>query len=157
MFQRKGTLPGPPTVVSTAVTKLSALARRKGYKFNKYYEEMLAENPLMEDFRRPYDDILFKPDYLHVGSRADCSKCDPGRIVERVPHAGPVVHYGLIGSGNRVLRDAMQRDKLYEQEGIICLEMEAAGLMKDFPCLVIRGICGKAPLMSGRWYILDYA
>jgi hypothetical protein len=26
--------------------------------------------------------------------------------------------------------------------GIICFEMEAAGLMDNFPCLVIRGICG---------------
>ena len=88
VFKRKGILPGPPTVVSTAVTKLTALARRKGYKFNKYYEEMLAENPLMEDFRRPSDDILFEPDYLHIRSKADCSKCDPERIVERVPVLG---------------------------------------------------------------------
>ena len=27
---------------------------------------------------------------------------------------------------------------------ILCVEMEAAGLMSDFPCLVIRGICDYA-------------
>jgi nucleoside phosphorylase len=26
-------------------------------------------------------------------------------------------------------------------ESVLCFEMEAAGLMNDFPCLVIRGIC----------------
>jgi hypothetical protein len=26
-------------------------------------------------------------------------------------------------------------------KGILCFEMEAAGLMNHFPCLVIRGIC----------------
>jgi len=27
---------------------------------------------------------------------------------------------------------------------ILCVEMEAAGLMNDFPCLVFRGICDYA-------------
>jgi len=28
--------------------------------------------------------------------------------------------------------------------GVLCFEMEAAGLMNSFPCLVIRGICDYA-------------
>ena len=28
--------------------------------------------------------------------------------------------------------------------GVLCFEMEAAGLMDSFPCLVIRGICDYA-------------
>jgi hypothetical protein len=31
-----------------------------------------------------------------------------------------------------------------QDEGVICFEMEAAGLMDHFPCLVIRGICDYA-------------
>jgi hypothetical protein len=31
-----------------------------------------------------------------------------------------------------------------ELGGVLCFEMEAAGLMNSFPCLVIRGICDYA-------------
>ncbi|KAF6824962.1 G-protein beta WD-40 repeats containing [Colletotrichum plurivorum] len=39
------------------------------------------------------------------------------------------------------MRDATIRDKLAAERGVLCFEMEAAGLMNHFPCLVIRGIC----------------
>ena len=52
----------------------------------------------------------------------------------------PAIHYGLIVSANQLMEDALVRDKLAAQ-GVLCFEMEAAGLMNHFPCLVIRGIC----------------
>jgi hypothetical protein len=55
-----------------------------------------------------------------------------------------VIHYGLIASANQVLKDSRQRDQLARDLGVYCVEMEAAGLMNDFPCLVIRGICDYA-------------
>ncbi|PLB48774.1 Pfs, NACHT and ankyrin domain protein, partial [Aspergillus steynii IBT 23096] len=56
------------------------------------------------------------------------------------------VHHGLIASGNKVVKDAQFRDFLDEKFGrhLLCMEMEAAGLMNDFPCIVIRGICDYA-------------
>lgn len=39
------------------------------------------------------------------------------------------------------MKDANIRDQLSKQTGALCFEMEVAGLMKHFPCLVIRGIC----------------
>jgi nucleoside phosphorylase len=56
------------------------------------------------------------------------------------------VHYGLIASGNQVVKDAELRDRLDKSLGgsVLCVEMEAAGLMNDFPCVVIRGICDYA-------------
>ncbi|EGC46912.1 pfs domain-containing protein [Histoplasma capsulatum var. duboisii H88] len=53
---------------------------------------------------------------------------------------GPEIHYGTIGSSNLVIKDGITRNKLYDELGIICVEMEAAGLMDEFPCLVVRGI-----------------
>lgn len=38
----------------------------------------------------------------------------------------------------------MQRENLRLKTGALCFEMEAAGLMMDFPCIVIRGICDYA-------------
>jgi nucleoside phosphorylase len=40
-----------------------------------------------------------------------------------------------------LMKDASVRDRLAAKKDILCFEMEAAGLMDHFPCLVIRGIC----------------
>jgi nucleoside phosphorylase len=67
--------------------------------------------------------------------------------VERAQRTGQeiVVHYGTIASGNLVIRDGLTRDRLSsELDGVLCFEMEAAGLMNKFPCLVIRDICDYA-------------
>lgn len=55
----------------------------------------------------------------------------------------PAIHYGSIASGNQLMKDALVRDR-YAGQGVLCFEMEAAGLMNHFPCLVIRGICDYA-------------
>jgi nucleoside phosphorylase len=40
------------------------------------------------------------------------------------------------------MRNGIERDRISrELGGVLCFEMEAAGLMNTFPCLVIRGIC----------------
>jgi hypothetical protein len=39
------------------------------------------------------------------------------------------------------MRDALIRDKLAAEKNVLCFEMEAAGPMNHFACLVIRGIC----------------
>ena len=59
-------------------------------------------------------------------------------------HQNPVVHYGTIASGNQVIKDSRLRDRLGREFGAICVEMEAAGLMNNFPCLVVRGVCDYA-------------
>ncbi|KAH7110219.1 hypothetical protein B0J13DRAFT_662220 [Dactylonectria estremocensis] len=76
---------------------------------------------------------------------SDCSFCDKRRVMKRKP-SDMVVHYGLIASGNRVIKDAGFRDDLNRSLGgrVLCVEMEAAGLMNDFPCVIIRGICDYA-------------
>lgn len=56
----------------------------------------------------------------------------------------PIIHYGIIASGNRVIKSEQERDRLRDDLGAICIEMEAAGLMDSFPCLIIRGICDYA-------------
>ncbi|KAK5636040.1 hypothetical protein RRF57_011752 [Xylaria bambusicola] len=48
---------------------------------------------------------------------------------------------GLIASSNQVMRNASIRDKLSMEKDVLCFEMEAAGLMNQFPFLIVRGIC----------------
>ncbi|KAH7122792.1 nucleoside phosphorylase domain-containing protein [Dendryphion nanum] len=75
----------------------------------------------------------------------DCRFCDTARVIKRKPREMRV-HYGLIASGNQVIKDAKFRDNLNQRfdQNVLCVEMEAAGLMNDFPCIVIRGICDYA-------------
>lgn len=107
--------------------------------------DLLCNLPDVDDPSFPgwEEDRLFETDYNHVGSRQDCRDCDDGQLVERLARlsTSPVVHYGLIASGNAVMRSAALRDRLRDAWNIMCFEMEAAGLMNHFPCLVIRGLC----------------
>src|SRR5882762_4422176 len=64
----------------------------------------------------------------------------------------PVIHYGLIASGNKAIKHGGTRDKLGQELGILCFEMEAAGLMDNFPCLVIRGICDYSDTHKNKEY-----
>jgi nucleoside phosphorylase len=107
---------------------------------------MLESNPAMQqEFgpRKHEDDQLFQADYDHMDTGKDCKSCHQEFLIQRKPRDSnvPIVHYGLIGSANQVMRHGITREKLRQENGIICFEMEAAGLMDNFPCLVIRGIC----------------
>lgn len=71
-----------------------------------------------------------------------CKHCDKSNVLKRKPR-DMQVHYGLIASGYQVIKDSKHRDKLNKDLGgnVLCIEMEAAGILNNFPCLVIRGIC----------------
>lgn len=54
------------------------------------------------------------------------------------------MHYGTIGSSDTLVMSSAKRNQLYNAHGIICFEMESAGVMSSCPALVIRGICDYA-------------
>ncbi|KAB8253293.1 nucleoside phosphorylase domain-containing protein [Aspergillus flavus] len=89
-----------------------------------------------------YISQLFISSYKHTGE-GDCSKCDRAYLVKRLDRESdiPVVHSGLIASGSALMCSAQRRDQLRDEWDVCCFETEAAGLMNDSPCLVIRGIC----------------
>lgn len=90
--------------------------------------------------RRPAHDRLFNTKYVH-GSES-CDDCDKQQLRDRPVREYstiPRVHYGIIASGNQVVRDADFAEEVREKYGNLCFEMEAAGL-DDFPSLTIRGI-----------------
>jgi nucleoside phosphorylase len=88
-------------------------------------------------------DRLFKAQYLHARDEQTCERCDVAELERRAGRATlhPRVFYGTIASSDKLLKDAGTRDRLRDEIGALCFEMEAAGLMNTFPCLVIRGIC----------------
>jgi nucleoside phosphorylase len=147
-FERTGVLAKPPLLLRASVETLAADHRMKGSRVPQYLLEMLQRFPAMEEeYSHPdaQQDQLFQTDYPHP-SGPNCLNCDKQRIVARDNrrNKSPKFHYGTIGSANTVVKDARLREELRRALKIICVEMEAAGLMDSFPCLVIRGICDYA-------------
>jgi nucleoside phosphorylase len=70
------------------------------------------------------------------------------------PDTDALLYFGNIASGNIVIKDGVTMDQLSaERGGILCVEMEAAGLANNLPCLTIRGICDYADShKNGRWH-----
>ncbi|RPA83893.1 purine and uridine phosphorylase [Ascobolus immersus RN42] len=147
VFKQVGTLNKPPPVLASAVQKLESHHEMEDSKVEEYMTKMLAKHPkMLKKYGRPMaNDCLFEAGYLHqagAGPGRSCKNCDMSYLVSRDDRddSSPQVHYGLIGSADNVMRDALKRDLFAMEKGILCYEMEAAGLMDNIPCLVIRGI-----------------
>ncbi|KAL4929728.1 nucleoside phosphorylase domain-containing protein [Aspergillus undulatus] len=140
-FQRIGALNMPPPALLTALAKVQANHMIEG---NARLEPYMTKAMMTDTqtgpglFRRPAKghDQLYEICYTHEGSATDCRNCDFMCVVEQRPRTSeePHIHYGTIAYGNQV------RGRISEELGILCFEMEAAGLMNHFPCLVVRGI-----------------
>jgi nucleoside phosphorylase len=145
-FERVGVLDKPPQVLLTAIANLeSSYMVGKGRLYG-IVSDTLECNPRMKsNFAKPdgHQDQRFRADYDHIGSEDTCALCASDQLVSRRQRLldEPHVHYGLIASGNRVMKDGRTRDRIAKQLPILCFEMEAAGLMDQIPSLVIRGIC----------------
>lgn len=51
----------------------------------------------------------------------------------------PAVHFGLMASGDTVMKSGEDRDDIARQEDIVGFEMEGAEVWDTFPCVVIKG------------------
>jgi nucleoside phosphorylase len=146
-FVLKGSLDKPPPILVSADGSLED-------------DEMMSRRPLRKILRnitkqRGYaqpnsGDVLFDQTFHHVNKGDDCSGCEASSEKKVVPRAERelgqlVVHRGLILSGSGVVKNPEDRDRLRRgHDDAICYEMEAAGIMDEIPCLVVRGICDYA-------------
>ena len=133
----------PPKVLLDAVNDLRARNRR-----NDLVSRHLALFNGHEEFTRggAGPDVLYRADSHHVPGNS-CERCGQDAIVHRQPRSDtfPFIHYGTIASDDNVIKSGRERDRISKElGGVLCFEMEAAGLMNSFPCLVIRGICDYA-------------
>lgn len=105
----------PPTELSSAMSKLRTDYEMHGTKIPQYLNDLKASYPHLS------------LQYTSIGNPEDTQ-----------------VHYGLIASGNQVVKDAKVRDAINKRlnDRVLCVEMEAAGLVG--PAVVIRGICDYA-------------
>jgi len=155
-FKRTGSLNKPPRPLLNAVQDVKIAHLTEGDGLAEHLSKMLQNKPRMArvfTHQGTEHDRLYESTYGHAGGET-CDGCDDRHIVQRRPRTilDPHVHYGNIASGNEVIKDGEVRDCIAQEEGVICFEMEAAGLMDSFPCLVIRGICDYADSHKNkRW------
>ncbi|OCK78779.1 purine and uridine phosphorylase, partial [Lepidopterella palustris CBS 459.81] len=151
-FQPIGFLNQPPAVLRAAVNGLKAQYESEGHQLEEAINRILKKKPrLRQKYKRPdpSSDRLYQSRVTHpLNGEASCAAVcgdDPSILMlrpERTEHEdNPAIHYGLVASANQLMKDALVRDTLAADRDVLCFEMEAAGLMNQFPCLVIRGIC----------------
>ena len=153
-WEARGRLNKPPQVLLHALASLQAEHEISASAIPDILEVMWNKHPQMRTrmartvpgyfYVGREKDRLFASDYNHISGQVDCDHCDPSQEVQRYERetTHPHIHYGLIASGNTLVKDAQTRDKIIQltQKEFLCFEMEAAGLVDDFPCIVIKGV-----------------
>lgn len=143
-FERTGSLNRPPDVLLKAAAHLIAKHTLGGSTDMSTYISAALDRFPNYKAKHPGSekDRLFEATYDHHAGRENCQLPDTTRVLYRHPRdtEDPVIHYGLIGSSNSVIKSSRTRDFL-KGENILCVDMEAAGVMNNLPCLVIRRIC----------------
>jgi nucleoside phosphorylase len=151
-FRQTRFLNQPPTILRTAVNDLKARYESDGHQLEEAINSILKKKKrLRQKYKRPdpRSDRLYKPEVIHPPDiEVLCTEVcgdGPSNLIQRPERTdiedNPAIHYGLIASANQLMKDSSIRDRLAAEKNVLCFEMEAAGLMNHFPCLVIRGIC----------------
>jgi nucleoside phosphorylase len=133
-FQRTGSLNRPPPGFMAALAKLKS-THLEDSKVATYLANMGAKYPKLSahTLQPGMTDVVFDAEYDHVDGNETCDGCDLTRAQHRSPRDVPSVHYGLIASGNQVIKDGVKRDKTSKDlGGVLCFEVEAAGLQNHF-------------------------
>ncbi|KAJ6113348.1 Ankyrin repeat protein [Penicillium sp. IBT 18751x] len=148
-FERKGFLAPPPTTLLNAAREVAVRRQRKDH--DPIWENTKRINTGRRALRRfkfpgAANDHPYQPGYQHRVKGVSCeeSGCDPKQRVKRVMDMSDedfvVIYRGIIAFGELVIKDAQKRADLARAHQVLCFEMEAAGALIDFPCMVIRGI-----------------
>lgn len=117
-------------------------------------------------------DWLFKSTYYHKHhNNAGCKYCNEGKMCQVASNSTcwqlqcdraqlisrqrlhtendpnqhqPAIHFGIIASGDTVMKSAEDRDLIASLTSAIAFEMEGAGIWDNLPCIVIKGVCDYA-------------
>lgn len=132
------------------------LAKLKGIRYRRLlvskmtsYLHILRKEPLLQsEYPGSVNDKLFEATYHHMEDKQSCEQlgCD-GKLVPRTRlnitqgSPQPTVHFGLIASGDSVMKSGQDRDAIAKAEGVIAFEMEGTGVWDSFPCVVIKSAC----------------
>jgi nucleoside phosphorylase len=174
-------LPRPSPLIRSFLAKLQAKQTRSRLQEQMLeHLNVLQQDPNnIATYPGATEDRLFKPTYRHkhhelldcqtcsstmadvcdAALKLSCEQlgCNERELVVRArstsPSGVPVIHFGLIASGDSVMKSGEDRDNAAFQDEFIAFEMEGAGVWEKFPsCLIIKGVCDYADShKSKRW------
>jgi nucleoside phosphorylase len=155
-FVRKNTLPdslgGPGMEIRSLLAKLQGIRDKKKLlaKMRQHLKQLQEEPELRATYPGTEHDCLFEATYRHVEDGKTCGKAGcsgqllkRGRLEQDLAPT-PMVHFGLVASGDTVMKSGKDRDDIAQREDVIAYEMEGAGFWGTFPCLIIKGACDYA-------------
>ena len=140
----------PNAEIRALLAKLKGIRSRKMLrsKMAGYLDVLRVEPELAAEYPGIARDMLFEATYRHAGE-GTCGECgcngplvQRGRLEQGNPQ--PSVHFGLIASGDTVMKSGEERDAISGAEGVIAFQMEGGGYWRSFPCVVIKGACDYA-------------
>jgi nucleoside phosphorylase len=170
-FRPKKDLQGPNARIGSLLAKLETITYRNSLqsRITDFLTKLGCDEP---PYPEEKEDKLFKSTYHHkhqdprcCGVCADCHQntdpvcevalnsscqdtgCDDTQLVPRRRRNRknePMVHIGLMASGDSVVKSGAHRDKVAEEANVIAFEMEGAGVWPTFPCVIIKGVCDYA-------------
>ncbi|PYH79080.1 purine and uridine phosphorylase [Aspergillus uvarum CBS 121591] len=90
-------------------------------------------------------DPQLKTDYQYPGTEQDVLYQPGSNIIiprQRLEKANPMpdVHFGLVASGDTIMKFGQLRDCIAMAEGVIAFEMEGAGVSDNIPHVIIKGV-----------------
>lgn len=142
----------PGLEVRSLLNKLKVYRHRKELlaRIAKHMGDLRANPDVAAVYPGTAEDKLFEATYRHLADGELCEQCGccgtlvPRSRLKEQDSPQPVVHFGLIGSGDTVMKSGQDRDAIAGKTGVIGFEMEGAGVWDTFPCLVIKGACDYA-------------
>ncbi|KAI1101324.1 Pfs domain protein [Jackrogersella minutella] len=139
-FRKTAEMGRPPSILLSALTKLQSIHELHGSKIPEYLAKVKENKRLASKYI--VSDALQDPFFANGTATPDVhdqsTKSEP-RETE--------IHYGLIANTSIQVRDETTRKEFNSSLGshhLLCIYTEALGLMTNFPCIVIRGICNYA-------------
>jgi nucleoside phosphorylase len=112
-FQLKGFLHPPPAPLKSTVQLMRSEHLVTENKICKFLLEMMTRSSRLSIYQRPSSDfdILFDTNNSHAANQPTCKDCDKRNIVLRSPRhfSETEIHYGLIASGDRIVKDGVKR------------------------------------------------
>ncbi|EXJ69000.1 uncharacterized protein A1O5_07935 [Cladophialophora psammophila CBS 110553] len=157
--------PSPEIRAIQAKLRTSRYKQKMQNNMTTFLQEIQRKRPEIK-YRGQENDILYHSSYIHrhpPGTCDECKRegeicelalktecedlgCDSIMRVKRSRSMGgsttqPVVHFGIMASGNTVMASGQHRDLMAQADGIIGFEMEGAGVWDYFPSVVIKGVC----------------
>lgn len=140
----------PPARLASAVARLRVEYEVNGCELDTAINDVFKKWPkLQKSHQRPdiASDRLYRSSIPHNDRELDCATAcgdDSSSLVVRPERKSdsnyPDIHYGLIAAGYQVMKDAVLRDQLSMENGVLCFDMEAAGAFSGLNCIVVRGI-----------------